>query len=92
MRELQFNYKKYTPYIRGLFVAITIFQIMWDVMLVCTMLYYHVMIEKFLGGVLAILTWFFTYRMWYAHPKLYPKLPGQGVLSTSRRKTRRRPR
>ncbi|CAH1367368.1 unnamed protein product [Tenebrio molitor] len=86
MRELQFNYKKYTPYIRGLFVAITIFQIMWDVMLVCTMLYYHVMIEKFLGGVLAILTWFFTYRMWYAHPKLYPKLPGQGVFKYIKKK------
>ncbi|RZC37731.1 FIT family protein, partial [Asbolus verrucosus] len=86
-----FNYKKYTPYIRGLFIAITLFQIMWDVMLVCTMLYYHIMIEKFLGGVLAILTWFFTYRVWYSHPKLFPKLPGQGVFIYIKKKVVREP-
>lgn len=79
-KNLQFNYEKYTPYIRGLFVTITLFQIMWDVMLVCTMLYYHIMIEKFLGGAFAVLTWFFTYRVWYTHPRLLPKLPGDGVF------------
>lgn len=79
-KTLQFNYEKYTPYIRGLFIVITLFQILWDVMLVCTMLYYHVMIEKFVGGCVAILTWFFTYRVWYVHPKLLPKLPGEGVF------------
>ncbi|XP_066254323.1 acyl-coenzyme A diphosphatase FITM2 [Euwallacea similis] len=79
-KTLQFNYEKYTPYIRSLFIIITLFQVMWDVMLICTMLYYHVMIEKFLGGSIAILTWFFTYRVWYVNPNLLPKLPGEGVF------------
>lgn len=87
MRELQLNYTKYTPYIRALFISITLLQVLWDVMLVCTMLYYHIMIEKFLGGVLAILTWFFTYRMWYAHPKIFPHLPGQGVFKYIKKKS-----
>lgn len=80
IKELQFYYKKYTPTIRTLFITITLFQLMWDVMLICTMLYYHVMIEKFLAGVIAVLTWFVTYRIWYAHPKLIPSLPGDGVF------------
>ncbi|XP_022917415.1 acyl-coenzyme A diphosphatase FITM2 [Onthophagus taurus] len=77
---LKINYEKYTPYIRSLFILITIFQILWDVMLICTMLYYHIMIEKFLGGAIAILTWFFTYRFWYKQSTLLPKLPGEGIF------------
>lgn len=87
-KELQVNYDKYTPYIRGLFILITLFQMLWDVMLVCTMLYYHVMIEKFLGGCIAILTWFFTYRIWYVHSKLLPKLPGEGVFKYIKKTTK----
>ncbi|XP_060520731.1 acyl-coenzyme A diphosphatase FITM2 [Cylas formicarius] len=79
-KNLNTNYEKCTIYIRSLFIIITIFQILWDVMLVSTMLYYHVMIEKFLGGCIAILTWFFTYRLWFNHPSLLPRLPGEGVF------------
>lgn len=86
-RTLQTNYEKYTPYIRCLFIAITLFQILWDVMLVCTMLYYHIMIEKFLGGVAGIITWFVTYRMWYTQPKILPSLPGEGVFKYVKSKT-----
>lgn len=77
---LQRSYERYTPYIRGLVITITFYQIMWDVMLVCTMLYYHIMIEKFLGGICAILTWFVTYRVWYEHPLFLPRLPGNGMF------------
>ncbi|XP_019874370.2 acyl-coenzyme A diphosphatase FITM2 [Aethina tumida] len=87
-KQLQFNYEKYTPYIRILFIVITMFQVMWDVMLVCTMLYYHIMIEKFLGGAFAILTWFFTYRVWFAHPKLLPKMPGEGEFKYIKKATK----
>lgn len=71
-------YEKYTPYIRVLFVSITALQLLWDVMLVCTMLYYHKMIEKVLSGIFAILTWFFTYRAWYPTPSLLPNVAGNG--------------
>ncbi|KAF5270008.1 hypothetical protein FQR65_LT05807 [Abscondita terminalis] len=49
-KYLQINYEKLTPYIRGLFIMITVFQVLWDVMLISTMLYFHVMVEKFVGG------------------------------------------
>lgn len=78
--KLKISYEKFTPYIRGLFVLITLQQILWDVMLICTILYYHIMIEKFLGGIIAILSWFVTYRFWYTLPKILPKLPGEGLF------------
>lgn len=78
LQHVKYHYEKFTPYIRLLLIIIALFQILWDMMLVCTMLYYHIMIEKFLGGSVAILTWFLTYRIWYTHPKLPPKLPGEG--------------
>ncbi|KAL3276199.1 hypothetical protein HHI36_020917 [Cryptolaemus montrouzieri] len=78
--NLQINYVKYTPYIRGLFIAITCLQVMWDFMLLTTMLYYHVMVEKLIGGIIAIMTWFLTYHIWYRFPKVLPVLPGEGVF------------
>lgn len=76
--NLQMNYDKYTPYIRGLFIGITCLQVIWDFMLFTTLLYYHVMVEKLLGGVIAIVTWFLTYHVWYSYPKIIPGLPGEG--------------
>ncbi|CAG9855849.1 unnamed protein product [Phyllotreta striolata] len=78
LKQIKQHYEKFTPYIRLIFILIAIIQVLWDVMLFSTMLYYHIMVEKFLGGALAILTWFFTYRVWYAQPSLLPKLPGEG--------------
>ncbi|GLV34855.1 Fat storage inducing transmembrane protein [Carabus blaptoides fortunei] len=79
-QRLKISYEKFTPYIRSLFIAITLLQILWDIMLICTMLYYHIMIEKFLGGVIAIFTWFATYRFWYRIPKLFPAMPADGLF------------
>lgn len=69
-----------TPYLRGLFVAMTLQQLLWDVMLVSTMLYYHIMIEKFLGGVAAVLTWYVTYKWWYKLPRIGLPAPGDGLF------------
>lgn len=71
-------YEKYTPIIRLLFVAITCLQVLWDIMLVCTMLYYHRMVEKVVSGIIAICTWYFTYRAWYPIKYLPPNCPGKG--------------
>lgn len=79
-QNLKYSYEKYTPCVRGLFITITIYQLLWDIMLVCTMLYYHIMIEKFLGGAAAVLTWYLTYRFWFASSSILPKLPGEGVF------------
>ncbi|XP_015608146.1 FIT family protein CG10671 [Cephus cinctus] len=69
-----------TPYLRGLFIAMTLQQLLWDVMLVSTMLYYHIMIEKFLGGIAAILTWYVTYRWLFKLPKVGLPAPGDGLF------------
>ncbi|XP_017843248.1 fat storage-inducing transmembrane protein [Drosophila busckii] len=80
MRSLQFLYTRLTPIIRTLFIGMAALQLLWDIMLVGTMLYYHRMIEKVVSGILAILTWYFTYRFWYPTPGLLPEAPGQGVF------------
>lgn len=78
LRIVKTMYEKYTPVIRILFVSMTALQILWDIMLVCTMMYYHKMIEKVLSGIFAILTWFVTYRAWYPNQLLLPNAAGQG--------------
>lgn len=70
---LKLMYEKYTPVIRLLFVAMTLLQLLWDIMLICTMLYYHRMVEKVSAGIIAIITWYFTYRAWYPSKGLWPE-------------------
>jgi len=78
LSTLKVLYEKYTPIIRLLFVAITILQLLWDVMLVTTMLYYHRMVEKVIGGIIAICTWYFTYQSWYPSKLIeWPEAPGK---------------
>lgn len=85
--KLKTFYEKYTPVIRLLFIGITALQLLWDVMLVCTMLYYHKMIEKVLSGIIAILTWFFTYRAWYPTTSLLPNVAGTGNFTYQKTKS-----
>lgn len=73
-------YEQYTPYIRLLFIAIAALQLLWDFMMLCTMLYFHKMIEKVLSGILAIVTWYITYRIWYPINGFLPYLPGRGTF------------
>lgn len=73
-------HKALTPYLRGLFVVMTLQQLLWDIMLISTILYYHIMIEKFLGGVCAVLTWYVTYHWWYKLPKGLLPPPGDGLF------------
>ncbi|CAD6236404.1 GSCOCG00008164001-RA-CDS [Cotesia congregata] len=70
----------FTPWLRGLFIIMTLQQLLWDIMLVSTILYYHIMIEKFIGGVIAILTWYVTYKWLFKLPKCGLLAPGEGVF------------
>jgi hypothetical protein len=74
-------YEKYTPIIRLLFVGITVLQLLWDIMLVCTMIYYHRMAEKIVSGIIAIVTWYFTYRAWYPAKSILPMSAGKGLFN-----------
>lgn len=73
-------YERFTPLVRLLFILMTFFSVLWDFMLIFTMLYFHNMVEKLLAGVIAIFIWFVTYRGWYTMPKLIPDLPGEGLF------------
>lgn len=84
---LRTSYDKFTPYVRGIFIAMTVLQLLWDVMLLCTLMYYHIMVEKFVSGVIAILTWYVTYHAWYKLPKYFPNLPGEGVFKYNKDKS-----
>lgn len=80
LRRLKALYTKYTPAIRVCFVGCAVLQLLWDVMLVCTMLYYHRMIEKLLSGVIAVFTWYVTYRLWYPSAATLPDAAGDGAF------------
>ncbi|XP_058457636.1 acyl-coenzyme A diphosphatase FITM2 [Malaya genurostris] len=81
LKALKHFYIRYTPTIRLLFVGMTMLQLLWDIMLVGTMLYYHRMVEKVLSGIFAVLTWFFTYRAWYPAQSLLPDPVGKGLFN-----------
>lgn len=73
-------HKTLTPYLRGLFVVMTAQQVLWDVMLISTMLYYHIMAEKFIGGVVAVGTWYVTYHWLYKLSIFGINSPGDGLF------------
>ena len=70
------NYK--IAFSQYLLVGITFLSCMWEVMLLCTCLFFHSMPQKITGTVIAILFWFLTYQMWYKS-SLSPGLPGKNA-------------
>lgn len=78
--QLHNYYTKTLPYVRGLLVVLTTFTLIWDGMLLSTILYFHSMPEKLFGGLTAILVWFMTYHIWYKIPNMPPYLPGEGLF------------
>lgn len=79
LQELKDVYKKMTPFIQALFIVITVFVAIWEMMLITTMMYFHTMPEKLLAGIVAMSTWFVTYKLWYVSSVL-PPLPGDGFF------------
>jgi len=51
----------------------------WDFMLLITVLYFHMMIEKVVASACAVLTWFALYKFFYTQ-SLSPGLPGDGAF------------
>ncbi|KAL1129076.1 hypothetical protein AAG570_013608 [Ranatra chinensis] len=77
---LRTYYIKFSPYIRGLFIAITFLTLLWDIMLLSTIIYFHNMLEKLIAYVVAVGTWALTYQIWYKIPGIIPPMPGEGVF------------
>lgn len=81
LKALKYFYNRFTPTIRLLFIGMTMLQLLWDVMLVGTMLYHHRMAEKVLSGIIAVVSWFVTYRAWYPIPTVLPDPVGKGLFN-----------
>ena len=71
-REL---YVKLSTPIRVIYIFLTILSLIWDFMLLQTSLFYHTMLQKLIGGVWAILLWFFAYQNLYKYFLLDVKTP-----------------
>ena len=77
--HLRSNYKTYTPWVRLLFCLLAFMVTLWDWMLFCTVLYFHITLEKMIASALAILTWYLLYRVVY-NQSWSPGLPGDGMF------------
>jgi len=73
------------PYVRILLVALTLLTLLWELMLLATVLYFHNMPQKLTGAAFAAIGWFLAYRVWYL-PSVTkftvwsPGLPGRGII------------
>ncbi|XP_035501929.2 acyl-coenzyme A diphosphatase FITM2 isoform X2 [Scophthalmus maximus] len=62
-----------------LYVALNLIVILWVWMFACTSVYFHDLVQKWLGTTCGLLGWYLTYRVWYLMP-LSPGLPPQRHL------------
>ncbi len=76
--HLRRRYLAHTPKVRVLFCLMAALALLWDGMLICTALFFHIMIEKVVAACAAVLLWFVLYRGIYVHPSWSPGLPGEG--------------
>ena len=82
--SLKALYSKYGGLAKVAFIGLTLLTILWDLMIIMTACYFHVMIEKVLGGLIAASMWFITYRGIYTmNSDLSPGLPGLGLFKYS---------
>jgi hypothetical protein len=58
-------YMKYLVPVRLLFVALTLLTLLWDVMLVQTIFFYHSFLQKVLAYIWAVFVWYLTYKCLY---------------------------
>jgi len=73
------------PYVRLLVVVLALLTLLWELMLLATILYFHNMPQKLTGAAFAAIGWFLAYRVWYlpAVTRLTvwtPGLPGRGLI------------
>lgn len=76
---LRTEYPQRTPWVRLLFCLMAVLMTLWDFMLLCTVLYFHMMIEKVVACGVAVLLWFCLYKFFY-NQVFSPGLPGSGIF------------
>lgn len=58
-------FKHLNPLIDVFFTGSALLLLLWEFMLVCTTLYFHTVIQKVLGALIAFFTWYIIYRVCY---------------------------
>lgn len=80
LAQLKTLYEENTPRIRCMIVVLTLLSLIWEVMLLSTIVYFHNLAQKLVGACFAALGWFISYRFWYKWKSWTPGLAGQGDL------------
>ena len=79
LAKLKDTFEKFTPYVRLMVILLTMLVLLWNVMLLSTIIYFHNMPQKVLGMTFAISGWFVTYQIWFNHDIPYSPGPvGKG--------------
>lgn len=77
--ELKTRYNVYNVPAKIVLMFMTMLCMLWDLMILMTSVYFHVMVEKVLGGLIAAFTWFVIYRGLYKSVS-FIGLPGNGLF------------
>ncbi|XP_045602009.1 acyl-coenzyme A diphosphatase FITM2 [Procambarus clarkii] len=64
---LHSRYTIMSPIVVVSFVCIVLLCLIWDFMFIITTLYYHNFLEKVIGTILAVSTWYFLYRQLFTY-------------------------
>uniref|UniRef100_A0A8D8YND6 FIT family protein CG10671 n=1 Tax=Cacopsylla melanoneura TaxID=428564 RepID=A0A8D8YND6_9HEMI len=77
IKRTEKNFTSYRRYVCFNFIGVCVLSLIWDLMILTTAMYYHTMLEKFVSGLIAIFTWYVTYRVWFKVVG-FPPVPGAG--------------
>ena len=77
---LKYSYRAYTPRIKVMVICITLLQLLWELMLFTTILYFHNMPQKLAAACFASTVWLCTYQTWFQMKDVWPLSPGQGPI------------
>lgn len=67
-----------------LYIALAILTILWEVLLLSTVLYFYNILHKLIAASFAVFFWFLTYRIWYRRTqrsKIAPCASGDGFIT-----------
>ncbi len=66
------------------YIALAILTILWEFMLLSTVLYFYNILHKLIAASFAVFFWFMTYRIWYrqnSRSNIAPCAPGDGFIT-----------
>ena len=80
--ESRKSYKELTPYIKAVFVAVAAIAVLWEVMLLMSVVYrFHTLPQKVTACFVAVFCWFLSYRILYqTDVEWLPCQPGKSGL------------